>query len=110
MTIDLTTTYRNFSPPLNADKRIRRRLGDITKNHPDIVACDVVGEETHGHQLLGKRYRIAIAVVLSDGAVVADHDHHNKHAPENFFAAVEGSFDALEQVLKGPEKKRAVAK
>lgn len=100
MAIKLKTTYRNFSPPLNAERQIRNRLNDLAQLCPAIESCDVVCEETHGHQLLGKRYRVAIAVVLSGGEVVADHDHHNKHSPEDFFTAVKESFNALERVLK----------
>lgn len=99
MTIDLRTTYRDFSPPLEAEKRIRARLDRLVQLRPDIASCDVVAEEIHGHQLERHRYRIAIAVILSGGEILADHDHHNRHAPDEFFVAVDDAFGALERVL-----------
>ena len=100
MSIELKTTYRNFSPPLQAKKRIRRCLENMAEFCPDIVSCDVVAEKFHGHQLEGHRYRVAIAVVLADGEILADHDHHNEHESEDFFVAVEAAFDALARVLR----------
>ena len=107
MTIDLKAIYRNFSPPLQAEKQIRKCLERLTQLCPGIVSCDVVAEKFHGHQLEGHRYRVAIAVVLSGGEIIADHEHHNKHAHEDFYIAVDQAFDALERVLEAHVKAQA---
>lgn len=101
MGIDLKATFRNFSPPLHARKQIRDHLDRLARLYPDIVSCDVVTEEFHGHQPEGHRYRVALAVILSGGEILADHEHHNKHANESFSAAVEDAFAAMTRVLKG---------
>lgn len=108
MTIDIETRYDNFSPPPNTENRIRRRLDKIAENHPDIVACKLVGDETHGHQLMGKVYRIAIGVVLSNGETIAEHDHLD-HPSEDFSTALDYSFEALERALNRHSKRRTTA-
>ena len=100
MAIDLKSTYLNFPPPLQADECIRSRLEKLARRFPDIVSCELVGEESRGHELRGKRYRIAVAVGLSGGETVADHEHAHNHANENFLIAVGDAFDALERALE----------
>jgi ribosome-associated translation inhibitor RaiA len=109
MTIALQTTYRSFSPPIRADRIIRDRLKALEQLYPNILSCTLTAEQSHSHQLTGMMYRVAIAVTLADGNVIADHDHHNKHAHEDFFAAAEDAFVALENALKShPMDKTAV--
>jgi ribosome-associated translation inhibitor RaiA len=100
MPIELQATYRSFSPPIQADRRIRARLKALEQFYPDIMSCALIAEQTHGHQLEGMIYRVAIAVTVAGGEIIADHDHHNKHAHEDFFVAIEDAFDALEKALK----------
>ena len=100
MTIDLKTTYRQFPPPLRAKERIRGRLDQLAALRSDIALCDIVAEKMSGHQLERNEYRIAIALKLLNGDTVADHDHHNRYAHEDFFKALDHAFDALERVLR----------
>jgi ribosome-associated translation inhibitor RaiA len=100
MPIELQTTYRSFSPPTRADKRIRARLKALEQTYPDIRSCALTTEQYHGHQLRGVFYRVAIAITLASGEVISDHEHHNIHAHENLFVALEDAFDALEIALE----------
>ena len=85
---------------MRADKRIRARLIALAQVYPDIISCALIVEQSHDHQLKGRIYRVSIAVTVADGEVIADHDHHNKHAHENLYAAIEDAFDALEHALE----------
>lgn len=100
MPIDLQTTYRSFSPPLQADRRIRARLEVLERRNPGIRSCAITAEKSSDHHLDGAPHRIAITVTLVDGSIVADHEHHHKMANEDFFVAVNDAFDALERVLQ----------
>ena len=100
MPIDLQATYRSFSPPLQADKRIRVRLVALERLNANIKSCALTAEKSTDHQLRGAPHRIAIAVTLADGSVIADHEHDHKQADEDFFVAVDDAFDVLEDLLK----------
>ena len=47
MPIDLQITYRDFPPPLLAEKRIRIRVNKLERLFPRIISCHVVAEESH---------------------------------------------------------------
>ena len=102
MPIEMQTTYRSFSPPMQVDRRIRARLKALEQCYPDIMSCALTAEQSRSHQLQGIIYRVAIAVTGAGGEVIANHDHHNKHAHEDIFVAIEDAFDALENAFKSP--------
>lgn len=103
MPIELLATYRSFAPPVKADKRIRTRLKALEQLNPNIESCAVTAEQSHNHQLKGSFYRVAIAVTLADGNVIADHEFHHRHAHEDFGQALDDAFDALGRVLRSPD-------
>lgn len=103
MPIDLQATYRSFSPPLQADKRIRARLAALERLNPNIKSCTLTAEKSPDHQLRGAPYRIAVSLIQEDGRIFADHDHSHNKSDEDFFIALDDAFDALEKILKsGP--------
>ena len=100
MPIDLQATYRSFSPPLQADRRIRARLVALERLNPEIKSCAITAEKSYDHRSKAAPHRIAISVTLVDGSVITDHEQYPIIADEDFFAAVNAAFDALERRLR----------
>ena len=100
MPVELQTTYRDFPPPLLAEKRIRKRVEKLERLFPRIISCHVVAEESLQSHHKGKLYGVRVNVVIPGGEIVASRDHHNKHDHEDFYAAMRDSFDALERQLR----------
>lgn len=111
MPIDLQTTYRDFAPPLLAEKRIRHRMAKLERLFPRIVSCHVVTEESHRSHQKGKLYGVHVNVVVPGGEIIASREHHDKHEHEDFYVALRDAFDALERQLRSlAERKRRGAK
>ena len=111
MAIDLQTTYRDFPPPLLAEKRIRNRVEKLERQFPRIVSCHVVAEESHQSHHKGTLYGVRINVVIPGGEIVASRDHHDKHGHEDFYVAMRDAFDAMERQLRShSERKRGEVK
>jgi len=111
MPIDLQTTYRDFPPPLLAEKRIRRRVEKLERLFPRIISCNVVAEESHQRRHKGTLYGVRVSVTVPGGEMVASRDHHDKHQHEDFYVAMRDAFDALERQLRShTERKRGDVK
>jgi ribosomal subunit interface protein len=111
MPIDLQITYRDFAPPLLAEKRIRSRVEKLERFFPRIISCHVVAEESHQRHHKGMLYGIRVNVVIPGGEIVASRDHHDKHDHEDFYVAMRDAFDALERQLRShAERKRGEVK
>ena len=111
MPIDLQTTYRDFPPPLLAEKRIRHRLDRLERMFPRIISCHVVAEESHQSHHKGRLYSVHINVAVPGGEIVASRNHHDKLDHEDFYVAMRDAFEALERQLKSyTERKRGDVK
>lgn len=111
MPIALQTTYRDFPPPLSAEKRIRNRVDKLQRLFPRIISCHVVAEESHQSHHKGKLYSVHVNVVVPGGEIVASRDRHDKHDHEDFYVAMRDAFDALERQLRShAERKRGDVK
>lgn len=100
MSIDLQTTYRDFAPPLLAEKRIRKRVEKLERLFPRIISCNVVAEERHQRHHKGKLYGVHVYVSVPGGEIVASREHHDRHSHEDFYVAMRDAFDALESQLR----------
>jgi ribosomal subunit interface protein len=100
MTIDLQTTYRDFPPPLLAEKRIRNRLDKLERMFPRIISCHVLAEESHRSHHKGKLYSVHINVAVPGGEITASRDRHDRLDHEDFYVAMRDAFDALERQMK----------
>lgn len=100
MPIDLQTTYRDFPPPLLAEKRIRNRVEKLERLFPRIIACHVIAEEAHQRHHKGTLYGVHVNVTVPGGEIVASREHHDKHSHEDFYVAMRDAFDALERQLR----------
>lgn len=111
MPIALQTTYRDFPPPLSAEKRIRSRVDKLQRLFPRIISCHVVAEESHQSHHKGKLYSVRINVVIPGGEIVASRDHHDRQDHEDFYVAMRDAFDALERQLRShADRKRGNVK
>lgn len=111
MPIDLQTTFRDFPPPLLAEKRIRVRVEKLERLFPRIISCHVIAEEAHRSHKKGKLYGVHVNVTIPSGEIVASRDHHDKHGHEDFYVAMRDAFDALERQLRShAERKRGDVK
>ena len=111
MPIDLQTTYRDFPPPLLAEKRIRNRLDKLERMFPRNISCHVVAEESHQSHHKGRHYNVHVNVAVPGGEIVASHDQHDKQDHEDFYVAMRDAFDALERQLQSyTERKRGDVK
>ena len=106
MPIDLQTTYRDFPPPLLAQKRIRNRVEKLDRLFPRIISCHVVVEESHRSHHKGKLFSVRMNVTIPGGEIVATRDHHDKRDHEDFYAAMRDAFDALERQLRAHAERR----
>jgi ribosomal subunit interface protein len=107
MPVDLQITYRDFPPPLLAEKRIRHRVEKLERLFPRVIACHVVAEESHQSHQKGVLYSVRVNVTVPGGDIVASRDHHDKHSHEDFYVAMRDAFDALERQLRShAERKR----
>ena len=106
MPIDLQTTYRDFAPPMLAEKRIRHRVEKLERLSPRIISCHVVAEESHQRHHKGSLYTVHVNVTLPGGDIVASRDHHDKHSHEDFYVAMRDAFDALERQLQSHSERQ----
>ncbi|MFQ5760562.1 MAG: HPF/RaiA family ribosome-associated protein [Acidiferrobacterales bacterium] len=97
MTANVQITFRDFSPPLPAEERIRERVDRLARLHPRITSCRVVAEAPHRHRNKGLLYRVRIDLTVPGGALVVNRD---SHAHEDFFVAMRDAFNAMEQMLR----------
>jgi hypothetical protein len=109
MSIELRTTYRSFSPPMSAVRRIRAKLQFFETIYPEVVACSLVAELVRDRERAGTDYRVAIAVTTTDGEIIANHGRNDDHRHENLFAALADAFDALDSALHSHMADRASA-
>ncbi len=100
MTANVQITFRDFSPPVLAEERIRERVDRLGKLHPRITSCRIVAEAPHRHRNKGSLYRIRIDLTVPGGELVVNRDPHDKHAHEDFFVAMRDAFNAMEQKLR----------
>lgn len=100
MPIELQTTYRDFPPPLLAEKRIRNHVDKLERHFPRIVSCHVIAEETHRRHHKGKLYSVHINVTVPGGDIVASRTHHDDRSHEDFYVAMRDAFEALERQLR----------
>ena len=106
MPVDLQITYRDFPPPLLAEKRIRHRVEKLERLFPRIIGCHVVAEESHQSHHKGVLYSVRINVTAPGGDIVASRDHHDKHSHEDFYVAMRDAFDALERQLQSHSERQ----
>ncbi len=100
MAIDLRVTYRDFKPPILAEKRIQKRVDKLERLFPRIVSCHVIVSELHRAHKKGKHYNVHIDVLIPGTELVAAHDHHDRRSHEDFYVALRDSFDSLERQIK----------
>ena len=100
MTANLQITYRGFPAPQLAEERIREHVDRLERLHPRLIGCHVVAETGHRRQHKGKLYTVRIDLTFPGGELVANREHHDKHAHEDFFVALRDSFNAMEHQLR----------
>ena len=106
MSVEVQTTYRDFPPPLLAEKRIRQRVEKLERLFPRIISCHVVAEEAHQSHHKGKLYSVHVNVAVPGGEIVANREHHDRRDHEDFYVAMRDAFDALERQLRSRAERR----
>lgn len=101
---NLQVTYRDVPHRESLEARIRERADKLSELFPRIVACRVAVEAPHQRHQQGRKYRCRIDLVVPNAELVAENAEESS-SRENWFAAVDDSFDQATRMLEDYARK-----
>lgn len=103
-----TITYRNMDPSLAIDDHIRRRLEELERAHPRIVACNVVIDAPQKKQVKGRAFEVRLTLSVPGPDIHVSRQVGRSGSAEDVSLAIHEAFDAARRLLK--EQKREMGR
>ena len=95
MQLPLQITFHDLPPSDAIEQYVRKHAAKLDALAPRITRCRVALERPHRHSRHGGHYRVAIAVSLPEGAVVATRSPDDRKTYEDLYAVIDASFDDI---------------
>lgn len=75
-------------------------IDQLERVHPRITGCHVVVAKPHRRHRVGGLYSVRVDVVVPEGEIVVNREHHENRAHEDLFVAIRDAFDATRRRLE----------
>jgi ribosomal subunit interface protein len=95
MQLPLQITFHDLPPSDAIEQYVRKHAAKLDAFAPRITRCRVALERPHRHSRHGGHYRVAIAVSLPEGTVVATRSPDDEKTYEDLYAVIDASFDDI---------------
>jgi ribosome-associated translation inhibitor RaiA len=95
MQTPLQITFHDLPPSDAIAQHVRTHAAKLEALAPRIMRCRVALERPHRHSRHGSHYRVAIAVSLPEGPVVATRSPDGAKTYEDLYAVIDASFDDI---------------
>ncbi|MDA8231339.1 MAG: HPF/RaiA family ribosome-associated protein [Magnetospirillum sp.] len=93
-------TFRNMSPPMGAEDRIREKIAELERFFPRIMGCRVMVERLHHRHRKGDVFHVRLDVTVPGGELVVSRDPAEHHAHEDVQVAIHDAFDEARRRLE----------
>jgi ribosome-associated translation inhibitor RaiA len=83
-----------------AEARVLEWVEKLTRVSTDITRCEVLIEEPHRHQRLGRRFHVRVELHVPGKDIVVSHDPGEDGAHDDVYVAIRDAFTAARRQLE----------
>jgi len=93
-------TFQNIDRSEFIEKDILKKTEQLTRLHPEVMACHVVVDAPHKGMHKGQIYEVHLNLKIPGNDIAVTREPGVNHAHEDIYVAIRDSFNAARRILK----------